>query len=266
MKKRIISAIVALLITIPLFIVGGTLYNLAVIVLSLLALREFMKTKESKKEIPLFIRFISYILLTLIVSTGVNRSSMIFTIDFKIISALAMTFLIPTVLYHDKNIYSVEDAFYLMGGVFFLGISFSLLILYRNINIYVLLYLLVITIATDTYAYIMGMLIGKHKLLESISPNKTLEGMFLGTFFGTFLGTLFYKVVLGPNTNIFLVILITLFLSLIGQFGDLAFSAIKRHYGKKDFSNIMPGHGGILDRLDSIIFVMLGFIFFISFI
>ena len=58
----------------------------------------------------------------------------------------------------------------------------------------------------------------------------------------------------------------TLFLSIIAQFGDLVFSAIKRYFGKKDFSNIMPGHGGILDRLDSIIFVALGFMFFISLI
>ena len=58
----------------------------------------------------------------------------------------------------------------------------------------------------------------------------------------------------------------SLFLSILGQYGDLVFSAIKRYYGKKDFSNIMPGHGGILDRFDSIIFVILGFMFFITLI
>jgi phosphatidate cytidylyltransferase len=59
---------------------------------------------------------------------------------------------------------------------------------------------------------------------------------------------------------------VTLFLSVLGQLGDLTFSAIKRYFGKKDFSNIMPGHGGILDRLDSSIFVLLGFLFFTSII
>ena len=63
-----------------------------------------------------------------------------------------------------------------------------------------------------------------------------------------------------------IVILMSLFLSILGQYGDLVFSAIKRYYGKKDFSNIMPGHGGILDRFDSIIFVILGFMFFITLI
>lgn len=264
MKERTISAIIALLIVIPIFLIGGVIYNLAVIVISLLGLREFLKVKSTKKDIPLFINFLSYIILTLIVSTGVNQSTMVFSIDYKILAALIMTFLFPTVLYHDKNVYSVEDAFYLMGGVFFLGVSFLLLIIYRNISMHLLIYLLMITIFTDTYAYIMGRLVGKHKLLESISPNKTVEGMVLGTLFGTFIATLYYMVVVNPNKNVLLVIVVTIFLSIIGQFGDLAFSAIKRYFGKKDFSNIMPGHGGILDRLDSIIFVMLGFIFFIS--
>ena len=191
---------------------------------------------------------------------------MVFNMDFKIISALIMVFLFPTVLYHDKTVYNIVDAFYLLGGVFFLGVSFSLLIIYRNISLLLVMYLATITIVTDTYAYIIGRLIGKHKLLESISPNKTLEGMIFGTLFGTIIGSVFYKLGINMEINKFLIIFITAFLSIIGQFGDLVFSAIKRYYGKKDFSNIMPGHGGILDRFDSIIFVMLGFMFFIPFI
>ena len=119
---------------------------------------------------------------------------------------------------------------------------------------------------TDTYAYLIGRLIGKHKLLESISPNKTWEGMIAGTVIGTFIATTFYKVVINPEINIILITLVTLFLSILGQYGDLVFSAIKRYFGKKDFSNIMPGHGGILDRFDSIIFVVFGILFFISII
>jgi phosphatidate cytidylyltransferase len=123
---------------------------------------------------------------------------------------------------------------------------------------------MLITITTDSYAYIIGRLIGKHKLLETISPNKTWEGMISGTVIGTIIPTVFYVVAVGNNP--IKMLFITLFLSILGQFGDLVFSAIKRYFGKKDFSNIMPGHGGILDRLDSIIFVMLGFVFFIPFI
>ena len=76
--------------------------------------------------------------------------------------------------------------------------------------------------------------------------------------------TVYYLTVINPQAQIFVVSLIILFLSLIGQFGDLFFSAIKRKYKVKDFSNIMPGHGGVLDRLDSIIFVMLTFTFFLN--
>ena len=264
MKKRVISAIIALLIFVPIFLIGGFIYNLAIIILSLLGLREFLKAKETKKELPNFISFISYIMITLIVVSGMNNKELIFSIDFRILSALFLVFLLPTVLYHDRSIYSVTDAFYLIGGVFFLGTAFSLLAILRNIDMNLLIYLFIITIMTDTYAYLVGSLIGKHKLLEDISPNKTLAGMTSGTIFGVFIATTFYMTVINPNDNIILIILVTLFLSLLIQLWYLFFSAIKRYFGKKDFSNIMPGHGGILDRLDSIIFVVLGSIFFIS--
>lgn len=264
MKKRIISALVALLIFIPIFLIGGFIFNITIIAVALLGLREFLKAKETKKEIPNFINFISYIMMTLLVVSGINNKELIFSIDFRILAALFLVFLLPTVLYHNRSIYSVTDAFYLIGGVFFLGISFSLIAIIRNIDINLIIYLFAITIITDSYAYIIGSLIGKHKLLEDISPNKTLEGMIAGTIFGVIIATSFYMTVINPSANIWLIAFMSLFLSLVGQLGDLVFSAIKRYFGKKDFSNIMPGHGGILDRLDSIIFVVLGFIFFIS--
>ena len=264
MKKRVISSIVALLICVPLLIIGGFIFDVGVIIIGLLGIREFLHARQTKKELPMFINFISYIVFTLLVASGIRTNSLILDVDFRVISALVMVFLIPVVLYHDRKLYSVTDAFYLIGGIFFLGISFSLFIIYRNINILLLAYLFIITIITDTYAYIMGRLIGRRKLLEEISPNKTWEGMLSGTLLGTLLASVFYITVLNSQANIALIIFVTLFLSIIGQFGDLVFSAIKRYFGIKDFSNIIPGHGGILDRLDSIIFVMLGFIFFIS--
>jgi len=266
MKKRILSAIVALAIFIPIFIKGGLIYSLAIYIISLLGLKEFLNAKNSKKNIPTFVEFISYIIFTLLVLSNINSKEMIFSIDFRVLSALFLVYLIPTVLYHDREQYSVTDAFYMIAGIFFLGISFSLLIIVRNINLNLIIYLFLITILTDSYAYITGSLIGRHKLLKEISPNKTWEGMIGGTVLGTIISTIFYIIVINPNIPIFQISLITLFLSIIGQFGDLCFSAIKRYFGIKDFSNIMPGHGGILDRFDSIIFVVLGFMFFISII
>ncbi|MBP3461147.1 MAG: phosphatidate cytidylyltransferase [Bacilli bacterium] len=266
MKQRVISAIIALAILIPVLKIGGTIFNITVFILSILALKEFLDIKQIKKELPSFITFISYLMLSLFVLTNITNKDILFSIDYRIIAGLFLVFTLPTVLYHDRSLYSIVDAFYLIGGIFFLGISFSLMILVRNVGLTTLVYLFLITIMTDTYAYLIGRLIGKHKLLENISPNKTWEGTIGGTLFGTLIGSCFYMTVIENNLPIYVIILMTMFLSILGQFGDLFFSAIKRYYGKKDFSNIMPGHGGILDRLDSIIFVILGFMFFITII
>lgn len=266
MKIRIISAIVILAILSPIFIQGGMLFNLTMWIIGLLGLKEFLDIRGSKKALPEFMKLISYILFTLITLVNMTNQELIFSIDFRVITGLFISMLLPVTLYHDSKKYSINDAFYLIGGIFFLGVSFNLLIVLRNIELNLLLYLFTITIMTDTYAYIGGLLVGKHPLLTSISPKKTIEGMLLGTLFGTFIACVFYHIVVNPNLSLMVVIVMTLFLSILGQFGDLAFSAIKRYFGKKDFSNMIPGHGGILDRLDSIIFVVLGFIFFIAII
>lgn len=266
MKKRIISAIIALAIVIPLIVVGGVAFNIGVYIISLVALKELLDTKASKKQIPIFIQLIAYIFMTIILISNSKDISNVFTLDYRILAALFMAFLIPTVFYHERSKYSINDAFFLIGSLLFLGISMSLLILVRSINLNLLIFLLLIPMATDIFAYVTGMLIGKHKLLEEISPKKTIEGMVGGTLMGVFIGAMFHHSVIDPTFSKIEILLICTFLSLLGQYGDLVFSAIKRYFGKKDFSNLMPGHGGILDRLDSIIFVLLGFMFFINII
>ena len=266
MKQRLISALVALIILIPLIILGGNIFNIGVYVIALLGLKEFMDIKETKKHIPLFVKVMSVVFYTIIILSSFGGNLLTLSMDYRLISGLFLAFLLPTVLYHDRDKYSINDAFYLMGGIFFLAVSMILLINIRAHSLAMLIYLILITTMTDTFAYLTGMLIGKHKLLESISPKKTWEGTIGGTIFGTFISTVFYVTVINPEINLVIIILVSAFLSLVASLGDLAFSAIKRYYGKKDFSNIMPGHGGILDRLDSIIFVLLGFMFFITLI
>ena len=121
-----------------------------------------------------------------------------------------------------------------------------------------------ITTLTDTFALVFGSLIGKNKLAPKISPKKTVEGLLGGVFMGTFGATAFYITVINPNISLVLLIIITGILCLVGQLGDLVFSSIKRYYQIKDFSDIIPGHGGILDRFDSLIFVTLAFIILIG--
>ena len=115
-----------------------------------------------------------------------------------------------------------------------------------------------ITIFSDTFALITGSLVGRHKLCPNISPKKTWEGLVGGVLMGTFVATAFYFTVINSNCSLVFLIFSTMFLCLVGQLGDLVFSSIKRFYEVKDFSNLIPGHGGILDRFDSIIFVSLG--------
>lgn len=266
MKKRIIGAIIILIFFIPLLFIGDTAFSFGVYLVALFGLYEFLKIKDEQKYIPAFIKFISYVLLTLLLLANTNTKNLTFSIDYRVLAGLFISYLIPTVLYHDRKKYSINDAFYLIGGVLFLGISMSLLILIRNNSLALTIYLFLISTMTDTYAYFIGSFIGKYKLLESISPKKTLEGMIGGTIFGTFIGAVFYSLFVSSTTPIYVIILVTLFLSIIGQFGDLVFSAIKRYFSKKDFSNIVPGHGGVLDRMDSIIFILLGFVFFMTLI
>ena len=265
MKTRILSAIVAIAIAIPIFITGGLLFNIVFYVLTVLGLKEFLKVREEEKSFPDFIRLISYILITLLYfSNTLKKGNMSFSIDYRIISGLFLCLMLPVVLYHDPKKYNVKDAFYAVGGVFFLGTSMSLFSFYRNISLGLIIFLFLITIITDSYALFVGTLIGKNKLLEEVSPNKTWEGTIGGSLIGTFVCTVFYLTVINSSANLFIISLIILFLTLVGQFGDLFFSAIKRKFNIKDFGNIMPGHGGVLDRLDSILFVMLTYTFFIS--
>ena len=127
-------------------------------------------------------------------------------------------------------------------------------------------YLLLITTITDTFALISGMLVGRHKLCPKISPKKTVEGLIGGVLMGTFVATSFYFTVINSSISLVFLIFITALLCLIGQLGDLVFSSIKRYYDIKDFSNLIPGHGGVLDRFDSLVYVTLAFIILYGFI
>ena len=97
-----------------------------------------------------------------------------------------------------------------------------------------------------------------------ISPNKTVEGSIGGSILGTIIPIVFL-IIIGKEITMTIVVE-TFLLTIIGQIGDLYFSSIKRHYDIKDFSNLIPGHGGILDRLDSILFIMSAYIVMINII
>ncbi len=111
---------------------------------------------------------------------------------------------------------------------------------------------------SDTSAYFVGRFLGKHKLAPIISPKKTVEGL-LGGFVGAILSMIIYCLILqfacGLQVNYLYALIYGFLGSAAGVFGDLSFSAIKRQVGIKDYGNLIPGHGGVLDRFDSVIMV-----------
>lgn len=264
MKQRVISAIVMLAIVIPVFILGGNIFKIAILLVAMLGLKEYLDIKETKKTLPILVKLVAYLFIPLILFTVDVNKHFVMSVDFRVIASLFLLILLPVVLYHKRETYSINDANYVFTGVMFLGIAMSLFGTYFDMNRDLLLYLIFITVFTDTFAYLTGMLIGKHKLLEVVSPKKTWEGVFGGTIFGVFVATIFYITIVDNSISLPVVIVVTTILSIIGQMGDLFFSAIKRYFDKKDFSNLMPGHGGVLDRLDSLIFVLLAYGFFLS--
>ncbi|MDD3048605.1 MAG: phosphatidate cytidylyltransferase [Bacilli bacterium] len=260
MKQRTITAIVIIAIFVPVLLIGGNIFKIFVLLISLLGLKELLTARESKNTVPDFVKLLAYSTLAYVVMCSTSTIEPNYLIDYRTIALLAFVFLIPILIYNNSKKYNFNDGLFLMGSVLLLGLSFNLLILLRENNYMILIYLILITVMTDTYAYLGGSLIGKHKLIEEISPKKSWEGLIIGTVFGVLISSVFYYIAITDNVNIFLLIAVTTFLSLIGQFGDLIFSSIKRLYNRKDFSDLMPGHGGILDRLDSFIFIVLGYV------
>lgn len=277
MKQRIISAIVALIIVIPLFLLGGIPYKVGVGLIAALAFKEIIDLKENKK-IPAFIKIIAFICYEIIVYNNLNASYIYNEVSFAILGITALLLIIPSIFIQNDN-YTTHKAFSLLGCTITIGIFFNLLIIIREANAWLLLYLILIAIMTDTFAMLIGCLIGRHKLIPKVSPKKSVEGSIAGSLLGTVIASLYYYNVIPHNLsltslsyynimpiniNITSLVIMSLVLTILGQLGDLFFSKIKRENEIKDFSNIMPGHGGILDRLDSLTFIVYGYIIIIN--
>ena len=258
MKKRVLSAAIMLAVFIPLLIIGGKPFSIFMAILSVGGLYELLKLRETKKEFPFIMKVFAYILVLFFSLNNFTSIDFEYNLDYRAMSFIIFMFLIPIIFINDSKKYNINDALFLVGSILFIGLSFNLVIITRNYDISYIIYILLITCITDTFALFTGSLIGRHKMAPEISPKKTYEGLFGGLLAGVVTAVVYYHVIINPSLPLSILVLITLGLAVLGQIGDLVFSAIKRYYGVKDFSNIIPGHGGILDRLDSIIFVILG--------
>ena len=263
MKKRIVSAFIMFLIIIPVLILGGIPYSLMIGLVSLIAYKEMIDLRKNKNDYPNIVKLIGLISMLYLIYSNFEKYGLLFGLSYKILCGIILFICLPILFFKEK--YKIEDAFQMLATILFLGLGFNLLISIYNYGIKYFILLIMITILTDTFALFGGKLIGKHNF-TSISPNKTIEGCIIGSLVSTFVCSVYYVNVINNTNSILQVILIILFLSIVGQCGDLFFSAIKREFNKKDFSNLIPGHGGVLDRLDSIIFVLFAFVFIISYL
>lgn len=263
MKQRIITAIVALAIFLPIVLLGGIPFTLAIYLIATVALYEILRMKQIRLlSIPGALALINlYIMLlpnqyenALIGWTGHEKITLVYVLVFMLLLYAVLV----------KNTFTFDDAAFVFFGMMYIGIGFYYLIETRLVELIFVVFALLIVWLTDSGAYFTGRKFGKKKLWPEISPNKTVEGFYGGVIVAV-IGAFILNAIYPFADNWINLLLVTIAASIIGQFGDLAESAIKRHYHVKDSGTLLPGHGGMLDRFDSLLFVvpLLHFLHFI---
>lgn len=264
MKQRIITAAVGLVVFFAvLFAFPPIVYSVAIAIVALIAVHELIMAAGITKNIPLTVLSLAASVFPFLMALGVIKDRNIFILFVTIIVSLMFLMLL---VYHEKLSYQKLGAAFLFFTV--IPIVFTTLVLVRNQfeGVYGIYYTLLIfgcAWGSDSGAYFGGRFFGKHKLAPKISPKKTIEGVYGGIVGCLVVETLvtvgiyYYSVIIGSPIEIkaWYLIIISVIGSVVSVLGDLTASVIKRQSGIKDFGSIMPGHGGIMDRFDSVIFV-----------
>lgn len=287
MKKRIITGVVLLAILIPMVIIGGIPFYVLMGLFVGLATYEMINLFNHEEKMPLSLKIvagalsiIAYFVLTLLWNENEIQSFNFDIYPLYIAYLFLSTAIILSVFVFIPE-FKLIDVCKIFLIINYVALGFSALSFLRALGARFIIYLLIVTFATDIFAYLFGIAFGKHKMCPTISPKKSWEGAIAGTIFGTLLGTFFAffygnlfqadflnaehnKTLLenfcslGENQNalqFFVIFFISLLSSVMGQVGDLVASKMKRQYEIKDFGKIFPGHGGVLDRFDSSILV-----------
>jgi len=257
MKTRVITGVVLAVILVPLFVIGGVALNITVLLLAMGASYELFNMYNKKADLPKSLMIIEVLLggLTYYSIQSYYQGSaleyaFLLIVGLLVIGALFLVFV-------EK--FSAGNFGEMLVTILYPAIGFGALYALRSIDLYNLGFLFMITIFTDIFAYAVGVRFGKHRLAVKISPKKSIEGSIGGTVFATII-TLVYLQVFNVThigvieMNLFVSIILIVFISIMGQIGDLVASKMKRSFEIKDFSNIFPGHGGVMDRFDSTIF------------
>lgn len=247
MKTRVLSAIIMLPLLALVFI-GGKLLLLACFAIGIMGVREFYHGFENLNVKPSFmvanISILGLYAINLFAPTEYN---------FYMVWFLAVVIMSLLYLFHIEK-RELADSMATLTGIFYVVFLSLHVTLVEQIGEYgILVWLIFLTaFGTDSMAYFTGLAIGKHKLAPKISPKKTIEGS-IGGILGSILLCGLFGYFVTPGLLLHCIV-IGLLGGVISQFGDLTASIFKRKMGIKDFGNLIPGHGGILDRFDSVLF------------
>lgn len=262
MNKRYLGAIILSPLLIFLFI-GGVFLKYLVLILSLGGMYEFYKVlKEKNIHAFSMVGYILCIIYYLTLGRKINTDLFFYIIILSTLICLA----IPVI-----NIkYTFIDVATTLLGFLYVPVFFSFIVLVNNKDYgnYLVWLIFLSSWVCDTSAYYAGKYLGKHKLCPNVSPKKTIEGS-IGGFLGSTLSCGLFGVFIvnkGVNIPIMHFFILGALCGILVQFGDLVASSIKRYTGVKDYSNLIPGHGGILDRFDSILFSSVVVFYYLSFI
>ena len=245
-KTRLLSGIVLMAITIALMVYGGYPLFFVITLISVIGLYELYRTVGMEKTMPAFIGYISSIVIDILILNNGFEELVMWLI------ATLMVLMACYVIAYPK--YNSEQM--LMFGLIYVTVmlSFVFKVRFAQNGILLVWFIYIGSWGSDTCAYCVGKLIGKHKMPSKLSPNKTIEGCVGGVAGAALIGLIFALVFFKHGQIIWQLPIIGAVSAVISQIGDLTASAIKRNHNIKDYGNLIPGHGGILDRFDSVIF------------
>lgn len=262
-KSRILTAVIYFPIVLIIMLLNKPI--LIDILMSIVAIRSIYEfTNCAKNKDYKIISWICYIFAILIAF----RQFIEIKLEYIFYSILlTIVILFSHVIVSNGKIKFEDISHTFFGLIYIIGFSCFIPLIYSLKNGNLLIWFVFLAAwGTDTFAYIFGKHFGKHKF-SKISPNKTIEGCIAGTL-GSVVMILIYTIFLNlkcqVELNYIMITVMAIVLSVIGQIGDFAASVIKRHFEVKDFSNLFPGHGGMIDRIDSVIFIAPFAYFFIT--
>ena len=261
-SKNFIARYLTILIGAPLVILlfiyaNQLIINIFVSIVSIITLREYYECfKRTGKAKPTqWVGYLNCILITII--QFVDKEKLYATMLIVLAMSMLILFIEQIITGGKKTIVDIMVTIFGIAYVPFLLVFFTLLRDKQPMGLIYIAYIFTSAWGSDTFAYLIGKKFGKHKLTP-ISPKKTVEGA-IGGIVGALLFSLVYTVVINNfmhlSINYLHIAIITIVLAIIGEIGDLAASGIKRYCGIKDFSDLLPGHGGMLDRIDSLLLI-----------